>query len=129
VIQASDGNLYGMTAFGGVSGVGVIFSYNLTSNTYTKLHDCDFIDGGIPYAEFIEYNATTGINVTSDASGVIIYPNPYDGNLTIELPEKHPQEFTLLIFNTLGEKLEEFRLTQPRQYLNLIILRVYTLFL
>src|SRR5450432_1286848 len=38
-IQASDGKLYGMSVSGGSSGVGVIFSFDPSSFTYTKLKD------------------------------------------------------------------------------------------
>jgi uncharacterized repeat protein (TIGR03803 family) len=39
LMQASDGKLYGMTQFGGSSGSGVIFSFDPSSSTYTKLKD------------------------------------------------------------------------------------------
>ena len=41
LIQASDGKLYGMTNGGGSNNVGVIFSYDLSSSTYTRLKDFD----------------------------------------------------------------------------------------
>ena len=43
LIQASDGKMYGMTAFGG-SGYGVIFSYDPSSGTYSKLKDFDYLE-------------------------------------------------------------------------------------
>ena len=42
-IEASDGKLYGMTSKGGSSGAGIIFSYNRTNSSYTKVKDL-FID-------------------------------------------------------------------------------------
>ncbi len=39
LIQASDGNLYGLTLTGGVNGLGTIFQYNPTTNTFTKKQD------------------------------------------------------------------------------------------
>lgn len=39
LVQASNGKLYGMTQQGGVSNMGVLFEYNLTTSTYTKLLD------------------------------------------------------------------------------------------
>jgi uncharacterized repeat protein (TIGR03803 family) len=45
LIQASNGKLYGTTILGGDSGVGVIFSYNLSNSAYTKLKDFDGING------------------------------------------------------------------------------------
>ncbi|HUM45931.1 MAG TPA: T9SS type A sorting domain-containing protein [Chitinophagales bacterium] len=113
LMQASDGNLYGMTAFGGVNGLGAIFSYNLSSDIYTKLHDGDFTDGALPYAGFIEYKSITGIgDVDADIAGVKIYPNPSDGNVTIEMADKYPDGITYTIFNMLGEMLETRALTK-----------------
>jgi uncharacterized repeat protein (TIGR03803 family) len=36
-MQASDGKLYGMTYEGGGDGIGVIFSFDPSSSTYTVL--------------------------------------------------------------------------------------------
>jgi len=44
LIQASNGKLYGVTAYGGVNDKGVIYSYDIASNTYTKLYD--FVQSG-----------------------------------------------------------------------------------
>ena len=46
LMQASDGKLYGMTTDGGSSDVGVIFSFDPSSSTYTKLKDFDNTNGG-----------------------------------------------------------------------------------
>jgi uncharacterized repeat protein (TIGR03803 family) len=48
LMQAADGKLYGMTQFGGSSGVGVIFSFDPSSGTYTKLKDFDGTNGASP---------------------------------------------------------------------------------
>lgn len=39
MIQGADGKLYGTAAYGGVNDKGVIFSYDITTNTYVKLFD------------------------------------------------------------------------------------------
>ncbi len=54
LIQASDGKLYGMTSQGGSSGSGVIFSFNPSSSTYTKLKDFDDTNGGNPSGSLIQ---------------------------------------------------------------------------
>ena len=48
LIQASDGKLYGMTSQGGSNGYGVIFSFDPSSSTYTKLKDFDYTNGASP---------------------------------------------------------------------------------
>ena len=39
LIQATDGNMYGMTSVGGTNNLGVLFQYNPTTNAYTKKID------------------------------------------------------------------------------------------
>jgi len=48
LIQASNGLIYGMTEVGGNSSDGVIFSYDITTNTYTDLFDFDGTNGETP---------------------------------------------------------------------------------
>lgn len=58
--KASNGNLYGMTPFGGSNGYGVLFEYNLEDQTLKKLHDFGLHDSGLfspgarPYGNVIE---------------------------------------------------------------------------
>ncbi|CAN5397420.1 hypothetical protein BH20BAC1_BH20BAC1_01670 [soil metagenome] len=55
LMQASDGKLYGMTNRGGRSSLGVIFSFDPSSATYTKLKDFDGANGALPsWGSFIE---------------------------------------------------------------------------
>jgi len=120
VMQASDGNLYGLTAFGGANNVGAIYSYNLTSNIYTNLHDCDFTDGGFPYADLIEYNGTTGISsVNNETMKVFVYPNPSDGNITIEITKRNFQNALVTISDMIGKQLETKTLSQATTHFSL----------
>ena len=54
LIQANDGKLYGTTSRGGSSGLGVIFSLDPSSSTYTKLFDFDGAKGANPYSSLIQ---------------------------------------------------------------------------
>lgn len=58
-LQASNGKLYGTTEKGGTNGVGVIFSFDPSTSTYTKLQDFDGTNGANPYigSAFIEVNS------------------------------------------------------------------------
>lgn len=58
LIQGTNGKLYGTTYDGGVNTKGVLFSYDLTTNSYTDLHDFNTTTGGNPYAGVIQ--ATNG---------------------------------------------------------------------
>jgi len=81
LIQASDGKLYGMTQYGGSSyqpavnyGAGVIFSFDPSSSTYTKLKDFDGTNGGSPTGSLMQasdgklYGMTPGVIFSFDAS-------------------------------------------------------------
>lgn len=48
VIQALNGKLYGMTTRGGQYKWGAIFQYDLSTKTYTKLHDFNDVNGSLP---------------------------------------------------------------------------------
>jgi len=88
LMQASDGNLYGMTQSGGANDLGVIFSYNIGTGVYTKLHDCDFTNGALPYGELIEYSGTTGIiENRAEESRANIYPNPMQDVLHLDVAQ------------------------------------------
>ncbi len=53
LIQATDGNLYGTTKFGGANNDGTIFKITL-SGTLTTLHSFDATDGSDPYAALVQ---------------------------------------------------------------------------
>lgn len=54
LIQASNGKLYGMTLSGGNSNAGVIFSFDPTTRTITKLKDFNGTDGSNPYGSLVQ---------------------------------------------------------------------------
>ncbi|MES2514197.1 MAG: choice-of-anchor tandem repeat GloVer-containing protein, partial [Bacteroidota bacterium] len=55
LLQYADGNIYGMTAGGGVNNFGVIFQYNPVSGIYTKKIDFDgVLNGRSPKGELMQ---------------------------------------------------------------------------
>jgi uncharacterized repeat protein (TIGR03803 family) len=55
LILAANGKLYGMTRYGGVNYLGVLFEYDPATNTYTKKLDFDGTNkGGFPYGSLIQ---------------------------------------------------------------------------
>ncbi len=85
-IQASNGKLYGVTAYGGSSGFGVIFSYDPLSATYTKLKDFDFTNGANPYGSLMQASDGKLYGMTyqggSSGAGVIFSYDPLSSNYT-----------------------------------------------
>ena len=61
LMQSSDGKLYGMTSSGGVGNYGVIFSFDPSTSTYTKLKDFNVTNGANPWigSAFIEVASVT----------------------------------------------------------------------
>ena len=57
LIQATDGNFYGMTSYGGSDGIGTIYRIS-SSGQFTKLHDFTGADGSDPYWNLLQ--ATDG---------------------------------------------------------------------
>ncbi len=53
LIQASDGNFYGTTLYGGASGYGTVFKMD-AAGTLTTLHSFNQSDGANPYARLIQ---------------------------------------------------------------------------
>ena len=54
LIQTKDGKFYGMTSQGGSSGVGVIYSFDPFTSTYTKVKDFDNTNGANPWGSLMQ---------------------------------------------------------------------------
>ena len=80
LLMGSDGNLYGLTKSGGANGQGIMYTYNLTNNAYTKLFD---------------FTATTGFAESS-----------FDGHL-VQFTSSSPLPLTWLDFTakTVGKNI------------------------
>ncbi len=48
-LSLNGGKFYGMTRYAGNSNAGVIFEWDLATNSYTKKHDFNFTNGAFPY--------------------------------------------------------------------------------
>lgn len=81
LIEADNGKLYGTTGAGGSKNAGIIFSFEPSSSSYTKLKDFDKVNGSTPYGSLLQasdgklYGMT--LNGGNNDAGVIfllIYP-------------------------------------------------------
>lgn len=54
LLQASDGKLYGMTAYGGIYNKGVLFQYNFSTGSYIKKFDFDSLNGENPRGSLMQ---------------------------------------------------------------------------
>jgi len=128
LMQASDGMLYGMAYGGGANSDGLLFQYNLTTNTYTDKYDFASATGRSPDGSLIQASdgclygmtngggannlgvlfkyciGTTGIQqLAGNNEQVNIYPNPNNGSFVIE-PSSNTKQ-TLLVYDVNGKQV------------------------
>jgi uncharacterized repeat protein (TIGR03803 family) len=93
LMQASDGLLFGAAVNGGTYNKGVLFSYNISTNTYDVLYNFDGgNDGSNPDCDLVELpdNITNGIKPISNNEEISVYPNPATSRLTFHLSSPSP---------------------------------------
>lgn len=114
LLQASDGNIYGMTSQGGVNDMGVLFQYNQATSTLTKKFDFNTTNGELPYGSLIEVNVSqTGINnYSNNPNQISVFPNPNNGMFTI----KSKNEGVYSIINALGQTIQSVKLSVANNF-------------
>jgi len=83
LIQATDGTLYGTTAFGGDMGYGTIFNLN-ASGTLTVLHSFVSTDGAYPYDNLLQATDGNFYGTTANGGAYNCKPN-YDCGTVFKL--------------------------------------------
>ncbi|MGP8214596.1 MAG: choice-of-anchor tandem repeat GloVer-containing protein [Bacteroidia bacterium] len=108
VIQASDGNLYGMIEQGGKpgGGYGALFRYTLAGN-YTTLLCMNDTDGESPSGSLLELKIPTSINQLESNNFFVSQnaPNPFNKSTKIiyNLTQDSKVEFS--VYDIMGRKL------------------------
>lgn len=81
LLNASNGNLYGVCSQGGVNDMGTLFEYNISSNTLIKKIDFDGTNGSYPYGALIQ--ATNGkLYGTTYQGGIDDFGTLFEYNIT-----------------------------------------------
>ena len=90
LIQGGDGLLYGMCQHGGISnGLGILFSFDTSNNSYSILHEFSDPTGSNPYGSLIQsvnnYPVMYGMtfNGGSYGAGTIFSFDPSDGTYSV----------------------------------------------
>ena len=68
LIQASDGNFYGVSAFGGASEYGYVYKVSRSTGQLTHLHDFTYADGATPRGTLVQ-GADGDLYGTTEAGG------------------------------------------------------------
>ncbi len=71
VMQGTDGKIYGMTSMGGASNNGIVYSFDLSTGTFTDIHDFDGLQGSGPVGGLVQA-----------ANGMIYGMTPYGGSFS-----------------------------------------------
>ncbi len=103
LMQGSNEKLYGMTRLGGSFNYGVLFEYDITTETLIKKLDFDGMHmGGRAYGSLLE--VTVGglsIDESAIANQIVIYPNPNQGLVNIDL--NNLKEVSINVFSICGQ--------------------------
>jgi uncharacterized repeat protein (TIGR03803 family) len=111
LMQGSNGKLYGCAGLGGTNNFGTIFSYDITGNIYSVIHNFDSINGDSPRGVLLELNTSReGIPGINQANGISIYPNPTTTLLHIHQSIPSPNQ-QLIITDLLGTEVYKEMLT------------------
>jgi uncharacterized repeat protein (TIGR03803 family) len=87
LMQAANGKLYGMTSTGGYYRKGLLFEYNLATDTFTDKFDFSGIEkGSYPHGSLIETcRFVPDTEDTDKVNTFKLYPNPNNGSFSIDL--------------------------------------------
>jgi uncharacterized repeat protein (TIGR03803 family) len=132
LFRANNGLLYGMTieSVGGNNDFGTIFSYNISTNTETVIHNFSGGDGNVPTGGMIEIDDTlSAINLLSPNNiQLSIFPNPSTGVFNIQLPDIE-NNYQARVFNLFGEEVLQTSMHSGQNVLDLSYLSVGTYFI
>lgn len=106
LFNGGNGKLYGTTTNGGANNVGVAFSFDIVTNTYTKLIDFnDSTTGAKPNCDFVEATViTTGFKSITNTPTITLFPNPATTSITLH-SQLTINNSLLTIEDVLGNKI------------------------
>lgn len=100
--QSSNMVLYGSASYGGVANLGVLFSYDLTTGTYTSILDFNGTNGSHPAGGFVMVEMPTNVSQI-ELNVFSVYPNPASEEINISFAKAEHNSIALR--NVTGEVL------------------------
>jgi len=110
VLQATDGNFYGIGGSGGANFQGSVYRFDPVGNTTNTLHSCGVTDGHSGRGNLIQAGLAVGIEETRNAIDFSVFPNPTSGPVTAVFGETLPSGAVLRLTNALGQVVHEERI-------------------
>lgn len=101
-------NLYGMTSYGGVNNMGVIFRVGIDGTGFTKLFDFSIESGGVPDAALIiredTYQQSPGAQSAREIAIVnaTIHPNPSTDYFNLDIQASPSETIQLVVTDQYG---------------------------
>jgi uncharacterized repeat protein (TIGR03803 family) len=104
LLKASNGLLYGLTDQGGTNGYGIIFSFDISTNSESNL--LSFGGNGYgqyPKGGFIEDDATSINQLAAERGQLSVYPNPSSDFIHTNIKLNQPSDLQLRLVNMMGQ--------------------------
>lgn len=124
LLQASNGNLYGTSIYGGANGKGTIYQYNYTSNTLTITTDFNTTTANFPTIALIELSGTVKVKEHEIQNDFKLFPNPTTSILNINLSNFKEENTSIIITNALGQVVFTERIRDENTSFNINNLNV-----
>ena len=120
LMEGDNGIIYGVTVNGGITGLGFMFGYIVSSNVYVAMHNFALgNDGANPFGGLLEVNnLTAGENQVASNIQLQISPNPSTGQFIVQLPGNQ-NNYPVEVYNTMGQKVEQLTLSNTQNVLDL----------
>jgi len=91
----------------------VLYGYGTITITYSATNTCGTTDTSFT----ITLNNPEGVNSVANTSSILnVYPNPSEGNFTINLSSAANEQAVVTITNIVGEKIKEFTMSTNKAY-------------
>lgn len=103
LLKASDGKLYGITAGGGANSLGTLFQYDPINDVLVKKIDFNGVNGAKPVNSLIEISTVVNIVEKKSTNELIIYPNPTNDYLNINIGENNFESISFELYDGLGK--------------------------
>jgi uncharacterized repeat protein (TIGR03803 family) len=106
LIEGSNGKLYGTVSRGGTMNKGMLFEWDINSNTFTKKIDFAGSNGSRPFGSLLQISCSTDLITVDKLNNINLYPNPTKESFTIDFGEVY-SAVTVTIISSDGRIIQK----------------------